>query len=159
VQRVPGTAVFLNLNPETTPLALRANVEHLHVMHQNVIMLSVRVVGDAYVAESARLAVDALGDPSDGITRVAARFGYHDRIDVPATIRLVVDQGLLERDVDPEQISYFISTITPVRTRAPGIARWRKALYTAVSRTTPSPVEYFHLPVDRTINLGEQIEI
>jgi KUP system potassium uptake protein len=159
VQRVPGTAVFLNLNPETTPLALRANVEHLHVMHQNVIMLSVRVVGDAYVAESARLAVDALGDPSDGITRVAARFGYHDRIDVPATIRLVVDQGLLERDVDPEQISYFISTITPVRTRAPGIARWRKALYTAVSRTTPSPVEYFHLPVDRTINIGEQIEI
>jgi KUP system potassium uptake protein len=159
VQRVPGTAVFLNLNPETTPLALRANVEHDHVLHENVVMLSVRVVGDAHVAESARLAVDALGDPSDGITRVAARFGYHDRIDVPATIRLVVDQGLLERDVDPEQISYFISTITPVRTRAPGIARWRKALYTAVSRTTPSPVEYFHLPVDRTINIGEQIEI
>ena len=31
--RVPGTAVFLNANPETTPLALRANVEHNHVLH------------------------------------------------------------------------------------------------------------------------------
>ena len=31
VDRAPGTAVFLNANPETTPLALRANVEHNHV--------------------------------------------------------------------------------------------------------------------------------
>jgi hypothetical protein len=33
-QRVPGTAVFLNANPKTTPLALRANVEHNHVLHE-----------------------------------------------------------------------------------------------------------------------------
>ena len=36
IYRVPGTAVFLNANPETTPLALRANVEHNHALHENV---------------------------------------------------------------------------------------------------------------------------
>ena len=36
VARAPGTAIFLNANPETTPLALRANVEHNHVLHESV---------------------------------------------------------------------------------------------------------------------------
>ena len=31
--RVPGTAVFLNASANTTPLALRYNVEHNHVLH------------------------------------------------------------------------------------------------------------------------------
>ena len=34
VQRVPGTAVFLNRCRTTTPLAMRSNVEHNHVLHQ-----------------------------------------------------------------------------------------------------------------------------
>lgn len=42
VVRVPGTAVFLNANPKTTPLALRANVEHNHVLHDNVVILSIQ---------------------------------------------------------------------------------------------------------------------
>ena len=40
VARVPGTAVFLNANPETTPLALRANVKHNHVLHDCVLIVS-----------------------------------------------------------------------------------------------------------------------
>ncbi|MFC1439718.1 KUP/HAK/KT family potassium transporter [Streptacidiphilus sp. N1-10] len=32
--RVPGTAVFLNRDTRTTPLAMRANVEHNHVRHE-----------------------------------------------------------------------------------------------------------------------------
>jgi hypothetical protein len=32
VQRVPGTAVFLNRGRTTTPLAMRSNVEHNHVL-------------------------------------------------------------------------------------------------------------------------------
>ncbi len=32
--RVPGTAVFLNRGKDTAPLAMRANVEHNHVLHK-----------------------------------------------------------------------------------------------------------------------------
>ena len=34
VYRSPGTAVFLNADTETTPLAMRANVEHNHALHR-----------------------------------------------------------------------------------------------------------------------------
>ena len=37
VPRVPGTAVFPHPNNQTTPLALRANVAHNHVLHERIV--------------------------------------------------------------------------------------------------------------------------
>src|SRR5205085_4837118 len=39
--RVHGTAVFLNANRETTPLALRYNVEHNRVLHEHVVIFTI----------------------------------------------------------------------------------------------------------------------
>ena len=39
LQRVPGTAVFLNRGKATAPLALRANVEHNQILHEHVLIL------------------------------------------------------------------------------------------------------------------------
>ena len=40
---VPGTAIFLNRGAETTPLALRANVEHNHIRHAHVVIVSIDI--------------------------------------------------------------------------------------------------------------------
>jgi len=63
VVRVPGTAVFLNANPKTTPLALRANVEHNHVLHDNVVILSIQTSASPHIADSDRLASDPPATP------------------------------------------------------------------------------------------------
>ena len=39
--RVPGIAIFPHPNKDSTPLALRANVKHNHVLHEHVIIVSV----------------------------------------------------------------------------------------------------------------------
>ena len=39
--RVPGTAVFLKRSVKTAPLALRANVEHNHVLHEHVVIVTI----------------------------------------------------------------------------------------------------------------------
>ena len=44
VQRVPGTAVFLNRSKDTAPLAMRASVEHLHALHEHVVILSIETL-------------------------------------------------------------------------------------------------------------------
>ena len=41
ITRAPAPAIFLDANPETTPLALRDNVEHNHVLHESVVIVSV----------------------------------------------------------------------------------------------------------------------
>jgi KUP system potassium uptake protein len=157
VQRVPGAAVFLNANPETTPLALRANVEHNHVLHQRVIIISISVERVPHVAGSDRLTADHLGQRSDGITALRARFGFQDHQDVPALLRLAVEQKLLEGTIDPERVSYFLSQITIVPCEDPGLSRWRKRLFLTLAHNSANPVSYFRLPDERTVTMGERI--
>ncbi len=158
VYRVPGTAVFLNANIETTPLALRANVEHNHALHESVVIMSLQTEKVPHVDASERITIDDLGYGDDGITHVSARFGFQDQPDVPATLRLAADRGL-ESHVDCDGCSYFLSRITIVRTEAEGMARWRKQLFIAIARNSADPVEYFALPLDRTVTLGSQIDL
>jgi KUP system potassium uptake protein len=159
IRRVPGTAVFPTANAETTPLALRANVEHNHVLHENVIIISLRTERVPHVAEADRLVVDGLGDPTDGIVRLSAHFGFQDAPYVPATLQLAAARNLLEGDIDVGAVSYFLSQITIVRTHAPGMTAWRKRLFLTMAHNVSAPVDYFGLPDTRTVIMGERVEL
>ncbi|MDQ6816106.1 MAG: potassium transporter Kup [Actinomycetota bacterium] len=159
VVRVPGTAVFLNSDPKTTPLALRANVEHNHVRHETVVILSIQTERVPHIAECDRLLPDDLGARGDGITRLTARFGFQDDTDVPEALRQANRLGLLEGACDFDTASYFLSQITIVRSDTPGMSGWRKKLFLHLAHNAASPVEYFRLPDHRTITIGERIEL
>jgi KUP system potassium uptake protein len=158
VARAPGTAVFLNANPETTPLALRANVEHNHVLHECVLIVSLTTERVPYIPEEERLSIDDLGYRDDGITHITGRFGFQDPLDVPSLLRLAAQHGL-EGDPKLEHPSYFVSRISIIATDRPGMARWRKKLFLAISRNAANPVEVFHLPDERTVVMGSHIEL
>ena len=64
---MPGTAVFLNRGKATAPLAMRANVEHNHVLHEHVLIVSIETQPAPHVPEERR-ALDDLGYRDDGIT-------------------------------------------------------------------------------------------
>jgi KUP system potassium uptake protein len=159
VHRVPGTAVFLNANPRTTPLALRANVEHNHALHRRVIIISIETERIPHVSDAERLVADRLGHPGDGITGITARFGFHEEPKVPVTLRLAAVQGMLEGAVEVEQASYFLSQITIVPTKGAGMRTWRKKLFLFMAHNAANPAEYFGLPDDRTVTMGERIKL
>jgi len=157
--RVPGTAVFLNANPRTTPLALRANLEHNHVLHERVLVLCIEVARVPYVPVEEWLTAYGEGDPRDRVTLLGARLGYLEPPDVPELIRLAGEQGLVDLGPEPADISYFISRITLVRTPVPGMRRWRKLLFLAMARLAGSPVEHFAIPRERTVIFGGQVPV
>jgi KUP system potassium uptake protein len=159
VARVPGTGVFLNADLRTTPMALRANFEHNHVLHENVVVMTIITERVPHVPERERLEADELGDPADGICVLTARLGFHDDADIPATLRLAADQGLLEREVDLDEASYFVSRSVLVRTNAPGMWRWRKRLFLVLWHNAASSIEYFRLAENRTVIMGEEVDI
>ena len=111
--------MFLNANPETTPLALRANVEHNHVLHECVLIVSLTTERVPYVPEAERLSIDDLGYRDDGITHITGRFGFQDPLDVPALLRLAAEHGI-EGDPQLENPSYFVSRISIIADRPPG---------------------------------------
>ena len=155
--RPAGTAVFLNANLDTAPLALRANYEHNRVLHENVIIVSIVVDRVPHVRENQRVNIDDLGYGDDGIVHVTAHHGFQDDVDVPRTLRRAAKR--LEGEIDVSCASYFISRMTIVMTRRPGMARWRKKLFVAMTRNTSNPVAYFGLPDDRTVVMSSHVEL
>ncbi|MFF2144488.1 potassium transporter Kup [Kitasatospora sp. NPDC058190] len=156
--RVPGTAVFLNRGKRSTPLAMRANVEHNHVRHDHVVILSIETEPVPRVPVNQRTVVDDLGYAEDGIIHVTARFGYMETPDVPSTLA-TLDPAETEGRLRPDQTSYFLSKIEIRRGKTPTMAPWRKRLFVATSYVTADAAEYFGLPRDRTVIMGSHIEV
>ena len=72
-------------------------------------------------------------------------------------LALARKRGLLERNLDLEHASYFLSRITITADRGHGMWRWRKSLFRAMARNAASPIDHFNLPVNRTVTVGSQI--
>ena len=158
-RRVPGTAVFPHANKETTPIALRANFEHNHVVHEHVVIVTMVSENVPYVPADEQLRIDDLGYRDDGILHVTVRHGFQDRQDLPAALRRAAALPVPELRFDPDHASYFLSRITPQLTRAPGMRQWRKRLFLALARNAADPAEYFRLPENRTVTMGSQVDI
>ena len=156
--RVPGTAVFLNRGKDTAPLAMRANVDHNHVLHEHVIIMAINTVSVPRVADSERANVDALGYADDGIVHVTANFGYMETPNVPHVLRLL-DPSQTEGRIAVDGANYFLSNIELVMGTAPTMSPWRKCLFIATSHVTADAAEHFGLPRDRTVIMGSRIEV
>ena len=158
LQRVPGTAVFLNRGKETAPLALRANVEHNHVLHEYVLILSIMTVPVPHVPVAERLTIDPLGHKDDRVTHVTARYGYMDQMNVPALLPLIREADI-ESPLQESDVSYFLSTIALRLGTTPGMSQWRKRLFLATAQITADAAEHFRLPRERTVIMGSRIEL
>ena len=122
-------------------------------------IVSIEIERVPHVADRDRLTADDLGDPHDRITRLTARFGFHDDPDVPAALRLAKRLDLLEGTCEFDDASYFLSQITIVASGRPVMSRWRKQLFLNLAHNAANPVEYFRLPDNRTVTIGERIEL
>ena len=103
------------------------------------------------------MTIDDLGFTDDNIAHVTARFGFLEQPDVPLALRLAAAKGL-ECDIDTDGPTYFISRSTIRLTDAAGMSRWRKRLF-AVGHNAADPVDYFGLPLERTIIMGSHVPL
>ncbi len=159
LRRLPGTAIFLNPGKQTTPLALRAEVEHNHAFHEKVVIVSVDSVSIPHVESADQLFAQWLGEGLFKVVHLGYRIGYQDTADVPSALALARKRGLLERNLDLEHASYFVSRMTITPTDAPGMSRRRKKLFIMMARNASSPISHFGLPGDRTVMMGSQVGV
>jgi KUP system potassium uptake protein len=159
--RVPGTAVFPHPSEKTTPLALRVSVDRYRVLHERVVIISGRTTDVPHIPWPERLTIDRLGPPEDGIIHVGADFGFQDPTDFPEVLRRLPPGGTPAPGdvVDPEDATYFLSHITLTPAHRPGLRMWRKRLFIAMAHNAASQAESLHLPHDRTIIVGAQIDV
>jgi KUP system potassium uptake protein len=151
--RVSGTAVFLTGNPESTPGALLHNLKHNKILHERIVILRFAVSDTPFVDPEDRLQIEQL---PLGFFRVTAFFGFMESPTIHDVLPNCADKGL---DLDPMRTTYFLGRETIIATGKPGMARWRKRLFALLSRNAQQAPVYFHLPPNRVVELGMQIEI
>jgi KUP system potassium uptake protein len=150
--RVPGTAVFLAGQPRGTPGPLLHNLKHNKVLHERNVVLTMRTDRIPYVSKLSRVDID---DLSEGFYRVVAHFGF---METPTLSEVIECCALKNFVLEEQKTSFFLGREILVCTNKPGMARWHKSLYSAMSRIAQRPAEFFKLPVNRTVELGQRVE-
>ena len=157
IVRLPGTAIFLAPSKTTTPLALRAQVDHYRAFQEKVVIASLDALPLPHVDPADRFVSERVGKGLFKISHVTIRVGYRDRQHIPEQLALARKRGLLDRNLDLEHASYFISRMTIVPRNGPGMPRWRKRLFVLMARNSSSPIDHFGLPGNRTVLTGSQV--
>jgi KUP system potassium uptake protein len=151
--RVPGTAVFMSSNAESTPRALLHNLKHNRVLHQSVIFLTIQVEDVPHIEPAHRNTLEKL---REGFHRVIARYGFMEDPNVPEILEHCRPLGL---KFDWMNTTFFLSRETIIATKQPGMAMWRERLFAFLSRNAQRPTDFFRIPANRVVELGMQVEM
>jgi KUP system potassium uptake protein len=150
--RVPGTAVYMH-GGDATPPALLHNLLHNKVLHERVWLLKVETQEIPYVEKADRIASAELGA---GIYRITVRYGFAQDPHIPAALSQLPDQGL---EFKPMDTTYFLGRESLTAIEHGPMPIWRSRLFALLSRNALGATAFFHLPPNRVVELGTQIEI
>jgi KUP system potassium uptake protein len=151
--RVPGTAVFMTSTASGVPHALLHNLKHNKVLHERIILLTVRIEDVPYVITEKRIEQKDYGS---GFYRVVLRYGFMEEVDVPSALAQLQGCGPQCKMMDT---SFFLARQTLLASSRPGMAIWREKLFAWMLRNAESAMEFFKLPTNRVVELGSQVEI
>ena len=151
--RAPGTAVFMTLSPEGAPPTLLHHVKHNHILHEQVVLLSIRSADAPSVPSEERIKLDSLGQ---GFYRVIATYGYMQTPHVPQIMKDLSPYGLV---TEPMKTTFFLGRETLLTGGRSKMMRLRKAIFAFMSRNAGNPTAYFGIPPNRVVELGAQIEL
>jgi KUP system potassium uptake protein len=151
--RVPGTAVFLTSTGDRVPHALLHNLKHNKVLHERIVLLTIHTRDFPRVSPKDRVKLAELGEQ---FWRMDAYYGFTEEPDVPALLEATGEQGLA---FDMMDTSFFVSRETLIATVAPAMALWREKLFVSMSKMAVKATDFFHIPTNRVVELGTQVEI
>jgi KUP system potassium uptake protein len=163
--RVPGTAVFMTSSAEGVPVVLLHHLKHNKVLHEQVVLMSIKTEDYPEVLSEERLSLEKL---SHGFYRVYARYGFMETPDVPEILYRLRQAGLKARQ---NETTFYLGNerlLVLDKKRGPragartapedmtvDMARWRKKLYVVIQRNARSATEFFGIPPNRVVELGK----
>jgi len=153
---IPGTAVVLGRMKQGVPLPLTHNVNFNHVLHERVLLVAIEMTETPRVLDEDRVTVTAL---SERIARVALKFGFMEKADVPQGLQIAVVRGQIA-PCDLAQVTYFTGHETIIASsRRSAVARWRKAIFALMHHNAQQPGAYFNIPSAQVMEIGVEFEI
>ncbi|UUO07214.1 potassium transporter Kup [Blastopirellula sp. J2-11] len=151
--RVSGVSIYLTGNPIGTPPALRHNVRHNKVLHEQIVLLTVVTANVPHVRLAKRVEFEEIGE---GFFRILINYGFMDTPHIPLTLATLTNAPL---SLQGEDVTYFLGTERLLATHRPGMALWREKLFAWMSRNAQPATAYFYLPPEQVVEIGSQVEL
>jgi KUP system potassium uptake protein len=149
--RVSGTGVFMTPNPDGVPHALLHNLKHNKVLHEKVVILTVKFLDYPHVIAEDRVEFEAL---PHNFFKVSLRYGFKDQTDIPTDLLLCALHGL---SFDAMDTSYFLGKESLIANQNPNMSFWRKKIFIGLFKSAETITQQFKLPPNRVVELGTQI--
>ncbi len=151
IARTKGTGIFLTAREGTVPAAMSELLKHVGVLHETLVLLTIKTERQPTVPASERATHETL---APGFERVVLHFGFAEQPDVPAQIRAHADALNI-----PDDANYFIGRELPVPAFDPALPRWRETIFRFLTRNAVSSADYFAIPSDQVVELGARVEL
>jgi KUP system potassium uptake protein len=151
--RVEGTAIFFTGDPQYAPSALMHSLKHYRVLHQRNVILTVNTLAVPRVADSERITIV---EKAAGFYLVRLDYGFYE---TPNVVRYLATCRKLPWKFDIMSTSFFLSRRLLKIAARTAMPRWQDRLYILLATTSTRAVEFFHIPTDRSVELGTQISI
>lgn len=151
--RVTGTALFMTPNPDGVPHAMMHNLKHNKVLHEKMVVLTVKFLDFPHTSNEERVTVEPL--PYE-FYRVTIRYGFKDEPDLPRDLAMCAEQGLI---LDAMDTSFFVGKEILIASDKSGMAFWRKKIFIGMFRSAETITNQFKLPPNRVVELGSQLKI
>jgi KUP system potassium uptake protein len=151
--RVPGTAIYMTARLENVPNALLHNMKHNKVLHERNVLMTVRTEDVPRLPEAERLQIDHLGQNFHTVT---IRYGFLEEPDIPRALALCRVGGFR---FNLMETSFFVGREKLVFKRPSGMRLPFKKLFILLSNMALDATEFFHIPINRIVELGGQVEL
>ena len=150
---VPGTAVFLTAEAEMAPPALMHNLKHNRVLHRQNFIVTVTTAPIPEVAEADRMTLERV---NDRFVLIGLTFGYLEDPNVPKALTLARKRG---EKFDIMNTSFFLNHRSFRSAKDEGLPTWQEKLFISMTKGATNATEFYRLPTNRVIELGQQLTI
>ncbi|HYD89724.1 MAG TPA: potassium transporter Kup [Vitreimonas sp.] len=151
--RVRGAAIFLTGDPDVAPAALMHNLKHNQVLHEQIIILTVKTINAPRAPEGERVKVE---DFLPDVKRVTLTFGF---METPNVVKALTEARKHGLKFDIMKTSFFLSRRTIVPSEKSGMPLWQDHLFIFLARNATNATDFFHIPSGRAVELGNQVMV
>jgi KUP system potassium uptake protein len=150
---VPGIAIFMTSDIESTPPALLHNLKHNKILHEQVALLTITTTDEPYVRARDRTQVASL---APNFFRIVANYGFMQTPSIFEILDSAKKQGFT---YNFEDITFFLGRETILPSHHPGMVIWREKVFAFMLRNAQRATAFFQIPPDQVIEVGIQVEI
>ena len=152
--RVPGTAVFMNRNPELLPISLVRHVERGRSLHETVVLLTVKTEGRPTVSTEDRYKVERM---ADGYYRLVVHFGFMERPKLMPVLRKAVKEAGIP--FQQEDVTYYVGRDNLLGSSKGHMGALSETIFSFLHRNAEPADRQFGLPPRQVVELGTQMDL